>query len=250
MLTPRLPIARTQWIIPLGLQLIPGVLLFIGIFWCPETPRWYAKKDNWEAATESLVWIRKLPADHEFIVNELQDIHDQTLIMQSAPKMTVKQLIKRFLRKGTRNRLGIGLLLTAFQNLTGVNIVTYYAPRIFETLGISGTSTKLFSTGFYGVAKTLGMITFSILVVEKIGRRKGLIYGAFVGSLPMWYLGGYVFKANPMEKVAAGEMNRSGAGYFAMVCVYLYGFIFCATWQGITWVYCSEIWPLDVRLIW
>lgn len=74
----------------------------------------------------------------------------------------------------------------AFQNLTGVNIITYYSPRIFETLGITGTDTKLFATGFYGVAKTLGMVIFSVWLVERLGRRPGLIWGAFVGSLPMW----------------------------------------------------------------
>lgn len=241
---------KAQWIVPLALQLIPGVLLFIGTFWCPETPRWYAKQDDWDSVTKTLTWIRMLPADHEAVVTELQDIKEQTLSMQSSPKLTPTQTVKRLFKKGTRNRIVIGLLLMAFQNLTGVNIVSYYAPRIFETLGITGTSTKLFSTGFYGVAKTLGMIVFSIWLIEKVGRRKGLIYGAFVGSLPMWYLGGYVFLAKPAEKAAAGEVNRGGAGYFAMVCVYLYGFIYCMTWQGITWVYCSEIFPLDIRMVW
>lgn len=65
----------------------------------------------------------------------------------------------------------------------------------------------------------------------------------------MWYLGGYVFLNDPTKAAAAGEVSRSGAGYFAMVCVYLYGLIYCATWQGITWVYCSEIFPLDIRML-
>ena len=93
------------------------------------------------------------------------------------------------------------------------------------------------------------MIIFSVWLVERLGRRPGLIWGAFVGSLPMWYLGGYVFKNDPATAAAAGEVSRSGAGYFAMVCVYLYGLIYCATWQGITWVYCSEIFPIDIRML-
>lgn len=236
--------------IPLALQLIPGFLLLVGVTWCPESPRWYAKNDNWEAATKTLTWLRMLPADHESILAELQEIKEQTLLIQSSPKLTPKQVVKRLVAKGTRNRIGIGLLLMACQNLTGVNIITYYAPRIFETLGITGTSTKLFSTGFYGVAKTLGMIVFSVWLVEKVGRRKGLIYGAFIGSLPMWYLGGYVFQTKPAETAELGQYNRDVAGYIAMVCVYLYGFIYCMTWQGITWVYCSEIFPLDIRMVW
>ena len=116
-------------------------------------------------------------------------------------------------------------------------------------MGVTGTNTKLFATGFYGIAKTLGMIIFSFWLVEKVGRRNGLIYGAFIGSIPMWYIGGYVMRADPAGAAARGQLNRDGAGYLAMVCVYLYGLIYCATWQGITWVYCSEIFPIDIRML-
>ncbi|KAF4534987.1 Quinate permease protein [Lasiodiplodia theobromae] len=240
-----------QWQVPLGLQLLPGVLLLLGILWCPETPRWHAKQDRWDKAREILADIRNLPPDHPFIQEELQDVQDQIAISRLPPgeHHTVKYYARRMWQKGTRNRIGIGLLLMAFQNLTGVNIITYYSPRIFETLGLTGTSTKLFATGFYGIAKTLGMIIFSVWLVEKLGRRQGLIWGAFVGSLPMWYLGGYVLKADPTAAAARGDSSRDGWGYLAMVCVYLYGLIYCATWQGITWVICSEIFPIDIRML-
>lgn len=243
--------AAAQWIVPLGLQLLPGVLLFIGILFCPESPRWLARQDDWDKATEKLVLLRNLPADHPYILNEMTDIRRQ-IEERSTSKSSKMDMFRKLFAKGTRNRIGIGLLLMACQNMTGVNIITYYSPRIFETLGIRGTSTLLFATGFYGIAKTLGMVCFS-LFVENIGRRNGLIYGAFIGSLPMWYIGGYVFRADPAAAAAAaassGAVNQSGAGYFAMVCVYLYGFIYCATWQGITWLYCSEIFPLDIRML-
>lgn len=179
---------HTQWIVPLGLQLLPGFLLMCGIFWCPESPRWYVKKDRWEDAAKTLSWIRKLPHDHYYIQRELQDIQEQNQIGKPPPgeKHTFKYYCRRLFQKGTRNRIAIGLALMACQNMTGVNIITYYSPRIFETLGITGTDTKLFATGFYGVAKTLGMIIFSLWLVEKVGRRSGLIYGAFIGSIPMW----------------------------------------------------------------
>ncbi|KAG8626560.1 hypothetical protein KVT40_005505 [Elsinoe batatas] len=221
-----------QWIVPLGIQLLPGILLFVGIMFCPESPRWLARKDRWEQAEKTLVYLRTLPSHDPYIQNELADIRVQ-VEQRSTLKLSKKEMAKKALQKGTRNRLAIGLLLMACQNLTGVNIITYHSPRIFETLGITGTDTKLFATGFYG----------------KVGRRKGLIYGVFIGSLPMWYIGGYVFKNDPATAAARGDISRDGWGYLAMVCVYLYGFIYCATWQGITWVYCSEIFPLDIRLL-
>ncbi|KAE9580152.1 Quinate permease [Colletotrichum fructicola] len=159
----------------------------------------------------------------------------------------LKGKLKDLTKKGIRNRLAIGLCLMMCQNMIGVNIITYYSPRIFQTLGIQSTDLKLFATGFYGVAKTLGMVIFSFWVADHFGRRKGLIWGAFVGAVPMLYLGGYVMKNDPEAAVAAGRTTMSGWGYLAMVCVYLYGVIYCASWQGITWLYASEIYPLYLR---
>jgi hypothetical protein len=85
----------------------------------------------------------------------------------------------------------------------------------------------------------------------------------------MLYIGGYVSKVSehspttqhswlanqsslqndPVAAAAAGATERSAAGYVAMVAVYLNAFIICATWQGITWTYASEIFPLDIRML-
>jgi hypothetical protein len=102
---------KTQWIVPLGLQLLPGILLFLGVMWCPESPRWYAKQDNWEKATETLSLIRHLPPDHDYIRNELADIRAQGLIGMPAGggTMNKKYMFKRLFEKGTRNRIAIGL---------------------------------------------------------------------------------------------------------------------------------------------
>ena len=227
---------KAQWVIPLALQLVPGVLLCGGMFFCPESPRWLARGDNFDKAERIISSLRNLPADHLYIRNEMNEIRIQ-VEERSTNKMSKKQQVQKLFQKGVRNRMGIGLALMFLQSFTGVNIITYYAPRIFESLGVPGTSLKLFSTGFYGISKTLGMITFTMVVVERVGRRKGLIWGAALGCVPMLYIGGYVLKADPVAALAAGNTNRDGWGYLAMVCVYVNAFIICATWQGITWTY-------------
>lgn len=237
-----------QWTVPLAIQLIPGLLLAVGMTFCPESPRWLARKDNFEAAEAVLVRIRGLDADHPYVRAEVAEIRRQ-VEQRSTVKMTRKQQFKKLFAPGVRNRMGIGMALMFLQSFTGVNIITYYAPRIFETLGISGTSNKLFSTGLYGVFKTLGMFAFTFFVVERVGRRKGLIWGAFLGSIPLWYIGGYVLRADPAAAAAAGHTQRDGWGYLAMAAIYVNAFIICATWQGITWTYASEIFPLDIRML-
>lgn len=115
---------QTQWIVPLGLQLLPGTLLFFGMmFICPESPRWLARKDRWEDAQKILVDIRKLSADHEYIHAELADIRQQ-VEQRSTMRMGKMDMFKKLFAHGTRNRIAIGLLLMACQNLTGVNIIS------------------------------------------------------------------------------------------------------------------------------
>jgi hypothetical protein len=115
---------KAQWITPLSLQLIPGVLLAVGILFCPESPRWLARKDRWEEAEKVLVYLRTLPADNEYVRDELGEIRLQ-MEERSTLNRSKKEMAQKLFQKGTRNRIMIGLLLMACQNLTGVNIITY-----------------------------------------------------------------------------------------------------------------------------
>jgi hypothetical protein len=101
---------KTQWIVPLGLQLLPGLLLLLGILWCPESPRWHAKQDNWEEATRILCKIRHLPPDHEYIRNELTEIRVQNMVTMPPRGQGGKTwMFKKLFEKGIRNRIAIGL---------------------------------------------------------------------------------------------------------------------------------------------
>lgn len=118
-----------QWTIPLALQLVPGVLLFIGMIFCPESPRWLARMDNFEAAERIIVRLRQLPADHPYVMREVAEIRMQ-VEQRSTLHMGRKQQFKKLFAKGVRNRMGVGMALMFLQSFTGVNIITYYSPRI------------------------------------------------------------------------------------------------------------------------
>lgn len=57
---------QAQWIVPLAIQLIPGLLLLLGVTWCPESPRWKPRGDDFEAAERILTKIRGLDANHAY----------------------------------------------------------------------------------------------------------------------------------------------------------------------------------------
>lgn len=107
--------SQAQWVIPLALQLLPGVLLLSGIFWCPESPRWLARKDNFDEAQKVLCWIRNMTPNSEYIQNEMASIREQ---VQERSKINTRKIdqVKKLFEKGTRNRMAIGTGLMFLQS--------------------------------------------------------------------------------------------------------------------------------------
>ena len=119
-----------QYVIPLALQLAPGLLLGLGMFFiCPESPRWLARQDNFEAAEKVLCDLRGLPSDHEYVMREMGEIRQQ-VEERSTLKMTKKEQFMKLFQKGTRNRMAIGLALMFLQSFTGV--VSIPVPSVFD----------------------------------------------------------------------------------------------------------------------
>lgn len=96
---------------------------------CPESPRWLARKDNFEAAESIIVKLRQLPATHPYVMREIGEIRMQ-VEERSTMHMGRKQQFKKLFAPGVRNRMGVGMALMFLQSFTGVNIITYYSPRI------------------------------------------------------------------------------------------------------------------------
>jgi hypothetical protein len=110
---------QAQWIIPLAIQLVPGLLLLLGVAWCPESPRWLARGDNFDGAERVLTSIRNLPSSHAYIQHEMSEIRAQ-VEERSTNKMSKKAQFQKLFQKGVRNRMAIGLALMFLQSFTGV----------------------------------------------------------------------------------------------------------------------------------
>jgi hypothetical protein len=114
-----LPVSTQQWIIPFALQLIPGGILFFGMFLCKETPRYLAKVGRWEQALSNLSYIRNLPTDHEYVAFEIHEMRAQ--LEHEAKWAHGSSFFKQFKElgmKGVRNRLAIGMTMMMYHLLT------------------------------------------------------------------------------------------------------------------------------------
>lgn len=148
-------------------------------------------------------------------------------------------------RKGNRNRIAIGVIIFIFMQFAGSNAINYYSPRIFKSIGITGSETGLYATGIYGVVRLVAVIIAMYFVVDRFGRKKMLIGGAVVMGFAMWFLGAYVKLADPDESGA----GLSAGGYAAAVFIYVFAVGFCFSYAGVPWIYCAEIFPLRIRSI-
>ncbi|KAH8807371.1 general substrate transporter [Xylogone sp. PMI_703] len=227
-----------SYVIPLILQGIPAILLMIGMLFLRESPRYLAKQDMPDEALKVLATIRNLPEDHPYIQSEFHDIqaqleHERLLINGASWKKLQGMMWKV---PENRKRALISFILMMFQNLTGSNAINYYAPTIFENIGITGTSTGLFATGIYGIVKMCSCATYLLFFADSLGRRKSLLWTAIAIACVMMYIGLYIRISPPIPGAAI-----PAAGYVALVCIYLFAFFFQMGWGATPWIYASEI---------
>lgn len=228
----------STYIVPLAMQALPAVVLVGCMLLNKESPRWLAKADRWEQASSVLSRIRNLPPTHPYVQAELKDISDQLeherMLIGGA---SLNDLLREMLTiPGNRKRMLISIGLMICQQMTGTNAINYYAPQIFKNLGLVGTSTNLFATGIYGVVKMTTCAAFLLFAADSLGRRRSLLWTSIAQGCAMLYIGLYVRISPPLPGQAVPP-----AGYFALVCIFLFAGFFQWGWGPVCWIYVSEI---------
>ncbi|KAK7890733.1 hypothetical protein LTR67_007942 [Exophiala xenobiotica] len=238
-----------QWLIPFAIQLIPAGGLFVGALVIKESPRWLFTRGRRAEAIKNLCWLRKLPADHVYMMEEIMAIDNAIEHQRSTVGMGFWQPFKAVINnRRVTKRFLLGGALFFWQNATGINAINYYSPTVFKSIGITGTNTSLLTTGIFGVIKTIMTIIWLFFLIDKLGRRNLLLWGAIGGSLCMWYIGGYIAVAKPWLAPTTGGTLSSG-GISAMVFFYLWTAIYSPSWNGTPWVLNSEMFDQNVRTL-
>jgi len=242
-----LPANKFQWQFPVAVQLFPAALLAVGMLFVPETPRFLMSKGNYEQAEKNLCLLRGLPVDHEYMQWELTQNREaaeaENLVRGDTGYWTLtKELFKS---KGHRTRLGLGLALLFFKTFSGVQAVNYYSPIIFEQLGFSGTKNSLFATGIYGTVKFVATIIFSFFVVDRIGRRRPLMFNSIFGGLCLMFLGGYLTGVGPKPEGA----TRTAGDYIAIIAIFAYAAAYCFGYNSVPLTLISEIFTMRFKLL-
>ncbi|EFI0273124.1 sugar porter family MFS transporter [Escherichia coli] len=169
-----------NWRAMLGVLALPAVLLIILVVFLPNSPRWLAEKGRHIEAEEVL---RMLRDTSEKAREELNEIRESLKLKQGG-----WALFK--INRNVRRAVFLGMLLQAMQQFTGMNIIMYYAPRIFKMAGFTTTEQQMIATLVVGL--TFMFATFiAVFTVDKAGRKPALKIGFSVmalGTLPFLHI--------------------------------------------------------------
>lgn len=236
---------RISW----GVQGIPAIVLFVALFFFPESPRWLGQKDRWEECWDVLAHLHgKGDRNSPAVLTELEEVKEAARIAADSANISVLGLFGPDMWRRTL----AGCSVQVWQQLLGGNVMLYYLVYIFNMAGMSGN-----------VALTSSIIQYVIFlvttggilpIVDRIGRRTLLIGGAIVCCIIHFATGGIMAAyGHPVDSIDGNDILRweiSGAPAKGVIALcYIFVGVYGLTWAPIGWIYCSEVFPLKYRAV-
>ncbi|KAF2200249.1 hypothetical protein GQ43DRAFT_456572 [Delitschia confertaspora ATCC 74209] len=217
------------WRIPLLMQCIMGALLAVGSLVICESPRWLLDNDHDE---EGIVVIANLygkgDIHNQKARDEYREIKMNVLLQRQEGERSYGDMFKRYSR-----RVFIAMSAQALAQLNGINVISYYAPLVFEEAGWVGRGAILM-TGFNALTYLLSTVP-PWYVVDKWGRRNILLSGAVAMVISLSAISYFIY------------LQASWTPNLVVLFVMIYNAAFGASWGPIPWLYPPEILPLSIR---
>ena len=214
-----------SWRWMLGVIAIPGALFLIGLLMLPDSPRWLMMRDR---KGEAAGVLQRLRGDPAIVAREIADIEQQLATPQQGWHLFIEN-------RNFRRSVALGVALQLVQQFTGMNVVMYYAPRIFRDMGYD-TAMQMWFTAAIGLTNVFATF-IAIGLVDRWGRRPILYAGFAIMAIGLGVVG------TMMHLGIAGHLEQ--AFTVAMLLIFIIGFAMSA--GPLIWVLCSEVQPLRGR---
>lgn len=215
-----------RWMFYVGV--FPALILFIGMIFLPETPRFLIGVGREEEGRKVLQKVED-PALVDTAVNRIKEDMEK----DKANNVKWTEIFKPWLR--TALFIAIGIMFV--QQFVGINTIIYYAPTVFIIAGFSGPKAAIAATVSVGVVNVLSTV-LSMFLIDKIGRRKLYFIGIVGMAVALTAMGSFF-----LLKDSLGNMLQ----YVTVATVLIYIVFFAISLGPLGWLIISEIFPLKVR---
>jgi SP family sugar:H+ symporter-like MFS transporter len=215
------------WRWMLGLAVVPSVVLFIGMYFMPETPRWLVSRGREDEARDVLMRSRS----EQEAENEIREIKE----VEREEEGGLQELLAPWVRPA----LIVAIGLAVFQQIVGINTIIYYAPTTLKNVGY-GDAAAIYANLIIGAINVV-MTLIAIRFIDRVGR-KPLLLGGLVGMVVSLTVLG-------LSTVLLSEPSSPTDTVAIITLLCLAGFIisFAATWGPTVWVVLPEVLPLRIR---
>jgi sugar porter (SP) family MFS transporter len=208
-----------RWMFATGT--IPSVLFFAGLFFIPESPRWLYKAGREEESLKVLTMI----GGSELAQSEIKEIAE----VFTETKASVKS--SELFKTSNRQVMVVGFFLAVLVQVSGINTVVDYAPKILMSVGIE-IKNALLQTSLIGLIN--GVFTFvAISLIDKVGRRKLYLIGSLGMTITLILLS------------LAFYLKLSGI--ITLICILLFIAFFASCIGPVFWTLVAEIFPNRIR---
>ncbi|KGR01337.1 sugar porter (SP) family MFS transporter [Candida albicans GC75] len=228
-----------QWRIPLGLCFAWALCLVAGMVRMPESPRYLVGKDRIEDAKMSLAKTNKVSPEDPALYRELQLIQAGVERERLAGKASWGTLFNG--KPRIFERVIVGVMLQALQQLTGDNYFFYYSTTIFKSVGMNDSFETSIIIGVINFASTF----VGIYAIERMGRRLCLLTGSVAMSICFLIYSLVGTQHLYIDKPGGASRKPDGDAMIFMTSLYV--FFFASTWAGGVYSIISELYPLKVR---
>ncbi|KAG7413805.1 putative quinate permease [Fusarium oxysporum f. sp. rapae] len=229
-----------DWRIVMLLQIFFPVIIISGLFFCPETPRWYVQNDRFEEAYDTLLEIRD---DPDLIAQEMQDIRQAIAFEKKQTNSTWTRYKLLWTDKSVRRRILLAAAINIGQQLTGNNSLATYSTIIYKKVFTSNSQIQLINAlaGTFNILFTLN----ATWMTDFLGRRPLLLIGVAGMAVCMFAAAAVVTETPTLEDGS----KSSSVGIATVFLMFLFALFFKPSWGATVWIWTSEIFSMNIQQI-
>ncbi|KAK9234226.1 general substrate transporter [Lipomyces kononenkoae] len=221
--------------IPWALQIVPAIILLIGLFWFPYSPRWLGSVDRWDEALRVIAFLRTSNKDTNDprVLAEFREIEEQIRSEYEESSNSYRELFS----KKIRQRLFLSMAVQVWSQLAGMNVMMYYTVYVLQSAGIAHARLLVSFQFVVDVIMTIPCLLWT----DKWGRRPSLMVGSIFMALWFYIIGGLLVRYGQPNPVTNQPYTWIIVGHRAASGTIL------AWWAPISWLYPTEVAPVRVR---